>query len=246
MEKKVLTGLLVLCFLTGCATFPQKKRMSSKEEKSLEVEVKQTLAIAETSLEISKDAEKFAKDSLEKSRQANATSEKALESANKAIAAANDAKTFAAEETQKAINAANEASEKAITAANKAAKMAMEYADKSSEKSVNAANEAIKQSNEASEKAIKASDRATAVANQTISEINRVRATIRMAPPEEPILQEEPLIKNIYKVKSGDTLTKIAMKFYKNSSKWKLIYEHNKDKIKNPNLLNPGLELIIP
>lgn len=47
-----------------------------------------------------------------------------------------------------------------------------------------------------------------------------------------------------YVVKSGDNLSKIAKKYPGIS--WKDIYEANKDKIKNPDLIQPGWELKIP
>ena len=47
-----------------------------------------------------------------------------------------------------------------------------------------------------------------------------------------------------YTVKSGDNLSKIAKKYPGLS--WKDIYEANKDKIKNPDLIQPGWELKIP
>jgi len=49
-----------------------------------------------------------------------------------------------------------------------------------------------------------------------------------------------------YTVKEGDYLCKIARKYYSDCDKWKLLYEANKDKIKNPNLILPGLILDIP
>lgn len=50
--------------------------------------------------------------------------------------------------------------------------------------------------------------------------------------------------KETYIVKSGDNLSKIARKYPGLS--WKDIYEANKDKIKNPDLIQPGWELTIP
>ena len=47
-------------------------------------------------------------------------------------------------------------------------------------------------------------------------------------------------------VKAGDTLSKIAKKKYGNSSLWKLIHEANKDRIKNPDLIQVGWELKLP
>jgi nucleoid-associated protein YgaU len=46
-----------------------------------------------------------------------------------------------------------------------------------------------------------------------------------------------------YVVVSGDNLSKIGKKF---NVKWKDIYEANKDKIKNPDHIEPGWKLKIP
>lgn len=49
-----------------------------------------------------------------------------------------------------------------------------------------------------------------------------------------------------YTVKSGDCLWNIAKKQLGDGSRWKEIYELNKDKIKNPNLIYPNQSLTIP
>lgn len=49
-----------------------------------------------------------------------------------------------------------------------------------------------------------------------------------------------------YTVKSGDTLSSIARAYYGNASKWPDIYNANRDKIKNANLIYPGQVLTIP
>jgi len=49
-----------------------------------------------------------------------------------------------------------------------------------------------------------------------------------------------------YKVLKDDTLQKIAKKFYGSYGKWIKIYEANKDNLKNPNFVRPGIELVIP
>ena len=49
-----------------------------------------------------------------------------------------------------------------------------------------------------------------------------------------------------YTVQSGDSLSKIAKHIYGDAGKWHRIYEANKDKIKNPDLIYPGQEFIIP
>ena len=49
-----------------------------------------------------------------------------------------------------------------------------------------------------------------------------------------------------YTVKSGDCLWNIAKKQLGDGSRWKEIYELNKDKIKNPNLIYPNQTLTMP
>ena len=48
----------------------------------------------------------------------------------------------------------------------------------------------------------------------------------------------------IYEVKSGDSLSKIAKNYP--GLTWQKIYEANKDQIKDPNLIQPGQKLKIP
>ena len=49
-----------------------------------------------------------------------------------------------------------------------------------------------------------------------------------------------------YTVQPGDSLSKIAKKIYGESGRWKEIWEANRAKIPNPDLIHPGLELQIP
>jgi nucleoid-associated protein YgaU len=49
-----------------------------------------------------------------------------------------------------------------------------------------------------------------------------------------------------YTVKAGDSLSKIAKQFYGDGGKWKKIHAANADKIPNPDLIHPGLQLTIP
>ena len=49
-----------------------------------------------------------------------------------------------------------------------------------------------------------------------------------------------------YTVRSGDCLWNIAKKFYGNGSQYTKIYNANRDKIKNPNLIYPNQVLWIP
>lgn len=52
--------------------------------------------------------------------------------------------------------------------------------------------------------------------------------------------------KKTYTVKKGDCLWNIAKKYYGNGSYYTKIYNANKDKIKNPNLIYPGQVLTLP
>ena len=56
----------------------------------------------------------------------------------------------------------------------------------------------------------------------------------------------EPKKDTTYTVKKGDCLWNIAKKFYGDGSKYTKIYNANKDKIKNPNLIYAGQVLVIP
>ncbi|NJR38317.1 MAG: LysM peptidoglycan-binding domain-containing protein [Leptolyngbyaceae cyanobacterium CSU_1_4] len=47
-------------------------------------------------------------------------------------------------------------------------------------------------------------------------------------------------------VQPGETLGTIAAKFLGDSKRWREIFEANRDKITEPNLIRPGMELIIP
>ncbi len=52
--------------------------------------------------------------------------------------------------------------------------------------------------------------------------------------------------KNIYTVKVKDQLTEISYKFYGNYKDWKIIYNANRERIKEPALIFPGQKLMIP
>jgi nucleoid-associated protein YgaU len=49
-----------------------------------------------------------------------------------------------------------------------------------------------------------------------------------------------------YIVVSGDSLSKIAKREYGDASKWKQIYEANRDLLKDPDKIFPGQKLKIP
>jgi nucleoid-associated protein YgaU len=50
----------------------------------------------------------------------------------------------------------------------------------------------------------------------------------------------------VYVVKEGDSLSKIAKEVLGDASRWKEIFEANKDQIKDPSLIRVGQELRIP
>ena len=49
-----------------------------------------------------------------------------------------------------------------------------------------------------------------------------------------------------YTVVAGDSLSKIAKREYGDAGKWPVIFEANRDKIKNPDLIHPGQVLTLP
>jgi nucleoid-associated protein YgaU len=62
------------------------------------------------------------------------------------------------------------------------------------------------------------------------------RMTVKEAGPEA----------QMYTVKSGDTLSKIAREFYGDGSKYPVIFEANTPMLENPDLIYPGQVLRIP
>ena len=67
--------------------------------------------------------------------------------------------------------------------------------------------------------------------------------TVKTETPRET--SSAPSVKT-YTVKSGDCLWNIAKKYYGNGARYSDIYNANKDKISNPNLIYPGQVLTIP
>ncbi|MDE5995684.1 MAG: LysM peptidoglycan-binding domain-containing protein [Eubacterium sp.] len=67
--------------------------------------------------------------------------------------------------------------------------------------------------------------------------VKKKRATVKSPAPSK---------NKSYTVKKGDCLWNIAKKFYGNGAKYTKIYNANKSKIKNPNLIYPGQVLTIP
>ena len=49
-----------------------------------------------------------------------------------------------------------------------------------------------------------------------------------------------------YTVRKGDTLTAIAQQHYGKASRWRAIFEANRDQIRDPDLIQPGQILKLP
>jgi nucleoid-associated protein YgaU len=64
-----------------------------------------------------------------------------------------------------------------------------------------------------------------------------IQADIRVA---------DPSVYHRHTVKSGETLGKIAKHYYGDAMKYKDIFKVNTDILKDPDLIHPGQELIIP
>ena len=87
------------------------------------------------------------------------------------------------------------------------------------------------------EDAAKAKADAAAEADQLRKELEAERAAHRETATAKA---------GTYVVKSGDSLSKIAKELWGDAKRWPEIFEANKDKIKDPNLIHPGQELRIP
>lgn len=88
---------------------------------------------------------------------------------------------------------------------------------------------------------------------QYISYSTKTVTVVKPKPEKKPVVQQKkkretssaPKVKT-YTVKSGDCLWNIAKKYYGNGAQYTKIYNANKGKIKNPNLIYPGQVLMIP
>lgn len=88
---------------------------------------------------------------------------------------------------------------------------------------------------------------------QYISYSTKTVTVVKPKPEKKPVVQQKkkretssaPKVKT-YTVKSGDCLWNIAKKYYGNGAQYTKIYNANKGKVKNPNLIYPGQVLTIP
>ena len=162
-------------------------------------------------------------------------------------------KTAPAEITKTKTESALEASKKANMSAKKAeaiAETSLEVSKKAERTAIEALNSAKKaeasanKSIAAANRAIEAANKAVANTNNAIDKINGLAEKLRREREEEKKRKE---IKT-YRVKRGDSLVTIAAKptVYGNGSLWKKLFKANRDKIKNPNIIHPGLLLKVP
>jgi LysM repeat protein len=76
----------------------------------------------------------------------------------------------------------------------------------------------------------------TPVKATAVTEQARTDALVKHAQP----------VTRTYTVRSGDTLSLIAERYYHNASRWQWIYQANRSKIANPNVIYVGQRLTIP
>jgi nucleoid-associated protein YgaU len=67
-----------------------------------------------------------------------------------------------------------------------------------------------------------------------------------LKPPAQQAEQKATQSPKMYKVKPGDTLSKISKEFYGSSNDYMRIFEANKDKLSDPDKIQVGQELKIP
>lgn len=116
------------------------------------------------------------------------------------------------------------------------------------EESITYSNEAIRLGNNVIEEGNKA---AVAAANNNTDDSAVVVEDTEEKKPEPKkgfVSEDEDFF--YYKAKTWEKneecLSSIANKYYKNAKAWKRIYNANKDKIKNPNLIRPGWIIKVP
>ncbi|WP_461533183.1 LysM peptidoglycan-binding domain-containing protein [Sinomicrobium sp.] len=89
---------------------------------------------------------------------------------------------------------------------------------------------------------------------KTEYEKNMILEKIREAGGEQPtdikadigVAEPDTSVYHRHTVQSGENLSKIAQKYYGNANKYNAIFQANTDQLKNPDLIQPGQELVIP
>lgn len=71
-----------------------------------------------------------------------------------------------------------------------------------------------------------------------VNDLNPLGSELAIAPPPPPVL--------MHTVQPGDTLRGLAARFLGDERRWREIFEANRETIRDPNLIRPGMELTIP
>jgi len=77
-------------------------------------------------------------------------------------------------------------------------------------------------------------------------QINDVENPTEAKTKEDIVAALEPDNVEYYIIQSGDSLSKIAKKYYNNAGEYPRIFEANKEAIKDPDLIYPGQKIRIP
>ena len=85
--------------------------------------------------------------------------------------------------------------------------------------------------------------RAVEIKKTKLKKTKKKKTTKKKSKPKRPAAKKKT---ETYTVKSGDCLWNIAKRFYGNGAQYTKIYNANRGKIKNPNLIYPGQVLTIP
>lgn len=85
--------------------------------------------------------------------------------------------------------------------------------------------------------------RAVEIKKTKLKKTKKKKTTKKKSKPKRPAAKKKT---KTYTVKSGDCLWNIAKRFYGNGAQYTKIYNANRGKIKNPNLIYPGQMLTIP
>lgn len=78
------------------------------------------------------------------------------------------------------------------------------------------------------------------------ADFSNVQGGSSTQPPAIPMAPDAAAAARRYTVKSGDSLSAIAKREYGDATKWRRIYDANRDQISNPDLIHPGQDLTIP
>lgn len=72
-----------------------------------------------------------------------------------------------------------------------------------------------------------------------VESVNDDHLSVKPSAPPEPEF-------TFYTIVSGDSLSKIALKYYGNAQKWQTLFEANREVIQNPDLIYPGQVIRVP